>query len=219
MKHKLSSQEKLKKRSLDLAYIAICVALISVCSWISIPAYVPFTLQTFAVFFTLIILGGKRGTIAILSYLLLGLCGAPVFANFNGGIAGFVNFSSGYLISFLFMGLFYWPFSIIFKEKIIAQIIGLTFGLIICYTLGTIFFIFLYTSRVKEITLVSALSMCVFPFIPFDILKMALAIIIANVLKKYMPNLKKKKKVIINDINENNADNVDIKKEEDNLDS
>ena len=56
---------------MDLAYVAVCAALMAVCSWISIPATVPFTLQTFAVFCSLGLLGGRRGTAAILVYLLL----------------------------------------------------------------------------------------------------------------------------------------------------
>ena len=66
-------QEKLRAR--DLTYIAVMAALTAVCSWIAIPAPVPFTLQTFAVFLTLLVLGGRRGLIAICVYLLLGAVG------------------------------------------------------------------------------------------------------------------------------------------------
>ena len=50
---------------LDMVYIAIGAVLIVICSWINIPTAVPFTLQTFAVFFILMLLGGERGTISI----------------------------------------------------------------------------------------------------------------------------------------------------------
>ena len=56
----------------DMALIALFAAVIAVCSWISIPAAVPFTLQTFAVFAAVLLLGGKRGTLAVAVYLLLG---------------------------------------------------------------------------------------------------------------------------------------------------
>ena len=61
----------------QLAYAAVGAVLIAVCSWISIPATVPFTLQTFAVFFVLSLLGGKLGTLSILVYILLGAAGIP----------------------------------------------------------------------------------------------------------------------------------------------
>ena len=62
----------------DLCFCAIGAALIAVCAWISIPADVPFTLQTFAIFTVCGLLGGKRGTVSVLVYLLLGAVGAPV---------------------------------------------------------------------------------------------------------------------------------------------
>ena len=55
----------------DLCFCAIGAALIAVCAWISIPADVPFTLQTFAIFTVCGLLGGKRGTVSVLVYLLL----------------------------------------------------------------------------------------------------------------------------------------------------
>ena len=66
---------------LSLTYVALMAALMAVCAWITIPVGpVPFTMQTFAVFAALGLLGGKRGTLAVVVYLLLGLVGLPVFA-------------------------------------------------------------------------------------------------------------------------------------------
>lgn len=48
----------------DMAYIALMAVLISVCSWLSVPAAIPFTMQTYAVFTALLLLGGRRGCIA-----------------------------------------------------------------------------------------------------------------------------------------------------------
>ncbi|MCC8065689.1 MAG: biotin transporter BioY, partial [Clostridiales bacterium] len=57
-------------KTIDMVYIAIFAALMAVCSWISIPTTVPFTLQTFGVFMAVGILGGRRGTLAVLVYIL-----------------------------------------------------------------------------------------------------------------------------------------------------
>ena len=107
----MSSAEVVKTRRnlqvLDLVYISIGAALIAICSWISIPTAVPFTLQTFAVFFVLLLLGGERGTIATLIYILLGAIGVPVFAGFSGGIGILFGSTGGYIIGFLFTGLIY----------------------------------------------------------------------------------------------------------------
>ena len=99
------SGQKTAFRTSDLTQTAICAALIAVCSWISVPAPVPFTLRTFGVFCVLGILGGKRGTAAVLLFLLLGAAGLPVFAGFNGGIGALLGATGGYLLGFVFIGL------------------------------------------------------------------------------------------------------------------
>lgn len=68
-----------------MVYIAVFAVLIAICSWISIPTTVPFTLQTFAIFLAVGVLGGKRGSLSVLIYILLGAVGIPVFAGFSGG--------------------------------------------------------------------------------------------------------------------------------------
>ena len=76
-----ANETRPRLRTLDMTYIALFAVLMAVCSWISIPAAVPFTLQTFAVFFAVMALGGKRGTLALTVYLL-GACWAPPAATF-----------------------------------------------------------------------------------------------------------------------------------------
>ena len=70
----------------DITYIGLFTVLIAICSWISIPTTVPFTLQTLGVFLTIGLLGGKRGTISIIIYIVLGAVGLPLFAGFSGGV-------------------------------------------------------------------------------------------------------------------------------------
>lgn len=71
-----------QNKTRDIVFIGIFAALIAICSWISIPTTVPFTLQTMGVFTAVGLLGGKRGSLAVLVYILLGLVGLPVFAGF-----------------------------------------------------------------------------------------------------------------------------------------
>ena len=67
----------------ELCYTALGAALTAICAWISIPAQVPFTLQTFAVFLVTGLLGLKCGMLSVTVYLLLGAVGLPVFAGFS----------------------------------------------------------------------------------------------------------------------------------------
>ncbi len=154
-----------------LSYIALGAALIAVCAWISIPAPVPFTLQTFAVFAAVCILGGRDAALAVLVYLLIGGIGVPVFAGFKGGPGVLFGATGGYLWGFLAVALIYMLFSP--KDSLPRQIAALSLGLAACYLFGTAWFIAVY-SRTSEITVLRALSLCVVPFILPDLAKMAL---------------------------------------------
>ena len=167
-------------RVLDLVYIAIGAALITICSWISIPTAVPFTLQTFAVFFVLVLLGGERGTVATLVYILLGAVGVPVFSGFSGGMGVILGSTGGYIIGFLFMGLLYILLTNIFGKKNVVKVIALVLGLALCYAFGTAWFMHVYMKNSGEIGVLTVLSWCVFPFIIPDIAKLVLAFIVAK---------------------------------------
>ena len=112
-----NTEKKDKFRTIDLVYIALGAVIIAVCSWISIPTAVPFTMQTFAVFLILSVLGGKRGTIAIIVYVLLGAIGAPVFASFTSGIGILMGNTGGYIIGFILMGFTYRLIIALFGKK------------------------------------------------------------------------------------------------------
>ena len=180
----MSSANAVKARDnskvLNLVYIAIGAALIAICSWISIPTAVPFSLQTFAVFFVLLALGGERGTLATLVYVLLGAVGVPVFAGFSGGIGVLLGNTGGYIIGFLFTGLIYILFTKFFKKNIVMKVVALVLGLAVCYAFGTAWFMHVYMKSSGEVGLLTVLGWCVFPFIIPDLIKLALAVVISK---------------------------------------
>ena len=170
----------------DLAYVAVCAVLIAVCSWIGIPATVPFTLQTFAVFCSLGLIGGKRGTAAIVVYLLLGALGMPVFAGFTSGVGILFGITGGYLLGFILMGLVYWLGERLGKRKRIVEIGSMVLGLALCYAFGTAWFMFVYARQSGAVTLATALAWCVIPFVVPDLVKMALAVLLSRKLRKVL---------------------------------
>lgn len=177
---------KQKISTLELTYIAIFVTLMAICSWISIPTVIPFTLQTFAVFITLGLLGGKRGTLAVVTYIILGGIGIPVFAGFTGGAGFLFGTTGGYIFGFILMALSYWLITNIFGTKTWIMAISMVIGLALCYTFGTIWFVLLYAKTVGAISLATALAWCVVPFIIPDIIKIVLAFIIIKVVKRHV---------------------------------
>ena len=180
-----------KFRTIDLAYIAVGAALIAICSWISIPLTVPFTLQTFAVFFILAALGGKRGTFSILVYILLGAIGVPVFAGFSSGIGVLLGNTGGYILGFLLSGIVYLVLTKLFGERLPVQIIALVLGLALCYAFGTAWFMVVYTKANGAVGLGTVLSWCVLPFILPDLVKLALALTIARRVQPMLSGIRK----------------------------
>ena len=122
-----------KLRIVDMAYIALFAALMAVCSWISIPATVPFTLQTFGVFCAVGLLGGKRGTIAVLVYILLGAVGLPVFSGFKGGFGCLLGTTGGYILGFLLSALVMWAMEKLPGRRGVILTLSMVAGLVVCY--------------------------------------------------------------------------------------
>lgn len=178
-----------KSKTYDMVYIAIFAVLIAICSWIAIPTMVPFTLQTFGVFLAVGVLGGKRGTVAVLIYILLGAIGVPVWSGFMGGIGVLLNNTGGYIIGFLFIALIMWGAEKLFGRKNWAMIVSMALGLVVCYAFGTLWFMMLYLKNTGAIGLGTVLGWCVIPFIIPDILKMALAFILSRRLNKVIGTL------------------------------
>jgi len=175
-----------RKKIIDMVYISLFAVLIAVCSWISIPTLVPFTLQTFGVFCAAGLLGGKRGTMSVIVYLLLGAVGLPVFASFKGGIASLLGVTGGYIVGFVFTAAAYWIITGLFGKSTLTMIIGMLSGLVLCYAFGTAWFMYAYAKSTGSIGVASALSMCVFPFIIPDIIKIVLAAVISKIIPKHV---------------------------------
>ena len=173
-----------RSKTYDIAYIGVFTVLITICSWISIPTPIPFTLQTFAVFLAVSILGGKRGTLAVVVYVLLGAIGVPVFGEFTGGIGIILRSTGGYIIGFILSALVMWLIESLFGRKLWVQGIAMIFGLIACYAVGTAWFMFVYMRDTGAVGLSTVLGWCVIPFIIPDAVKIALALMLSSALKK-----------------------------------
>ena len=173
-----------KNKTLDMVYIAMFTVLIAICSWISIPTTVPFTLQTLGVFVTVGVLGGKRGSLSVLIYLLLGAIGIPVFAGFTGGMGIVLDSTGGYIIGFLLSALLMWGMEKLLGKKTWVLALSMVLGLLVCYIFGTIWFMLVYTRETGAIGLWTALGWCVFPFVIPDLGKIVLALLICKRLAK-----------------------------------
>lgn len=185
----MSEQSAAKLQTRDLTLVALFTVLTAVCAWISVPVpapFVQFTMQTFAVFAALLALGGKRGTYAVAAYLLLGAVGVPVFSNFRGGLGVLLGTTGGYILGFLFQALLYWLMTARLGESWKVRVSASVLGLVLCYAFGTAWYLVLYARTGSPVGLMTALGYCVFPFVVPDLIKLALALLLARRLRKYM---------------------------------
>ena len=171
-----------------LILIATCAAFLTLCSWISFPFIVSFSLQIFAVFLICGCFSPSISLSAILLYILIGLIGVPVFSGFSSGASAIMGASGGFIIAFIFAS----PIISIpqkrFSKSPAIYIFTMVISLIVCYVCACIWyaFVFCYPSRCS---LLAAMSVCVFPFVIFDILKILLASIVRKKLKPFIDKL------------------------------
>ena len=168
---------------------ALFAAVTAVCSWISVPlpfTPVPINLATLAVFMAGGLLGPKYGLMAECVYVLCGGFGLPVFAGFRGGPSVLVGatggFIAGYLVCAVVVGILVekiYKAGINGTRRIILVIISLAAGLFCCYALGMVWFMHLTGSG-----LAAGLMSCVVPFLIGDGLKIALATVLIDRLRK-----------------------------------
>lgn len=164
-----------------LTYCALCTALLSVCAWLTIPLTVPVTMQSFAVFCTLLLLGGKQAWMAVAAYLMLGAVGLPIFHGFQGGIGILLGPTGGYLFGFLLMAALEWLLDTMMPQRTMrARSIVMGIELLCCYGLGTVW----YCLLMEGTSIRTALMIGVIPFVLPDLAKLVLAFGVSRAIKK-----------------------------------
>lgn len=170
-------------KTVMLAQCALFAAIVCIFSFITVPiGPIPITLAIFAVMLTGIVLGFKKGAVAVIVYILIGVCGIPVFSGGKSGVAAIIGPTGGYIWSYIFMVIiigFVSNRSMRNKTlSVIINIAGCILGTFVCYMCGT-----LQYSITANISFVKALSVCVLPFIVLDLIKAICASIIGEVIK------------------------------------
>lgn len=140
---------------------------------------VPVSLGMLAVYLTAYILGMKKGIVSIAVYLLLGGMGLPVFTGFSGGIGKVAGPTGGYMLGYLFMGLIIGFAADKWKTNWAFIFPGMLVGTAVCYLFGS-----LWLARQADMSFGAALGAGVIPFIPGDLVKMAVALVVGTQIKK-----------------------------------
>ncbi len=179
--------------TLKSVFVSLFAALICAGCFISIPlpGLVPITLQNMFAIMAGTILGGVQGAGAVGLFLILGCIGVPVFSGMHGGIGVLTGPTGGFLIGYflaaLAAGLILGNPTLSEDRKnpkfIIKVILAVIIAFVLNYLPGIPWFISVMTNRGKDMALSGALKACLIPFIPGDVIKMIVTIILTLTLR------------------------------------
>lgn len=164
-----------------IALVGMMAAVTCVLGPLSIPlpiSPVPISLTNFAIYLAIYVLGTKRGTLSYVIYLLIGLAGLPVFSAFTGGAGKLLGPTGGYLIGFIPMALICGIFIEKWQQRYL-HFIGMVLGTLVAYALGTA-----WLAWQAEMTFSAALAAGVIPFIPGDLAKIIICLLIGPEIRK-----------------------------------
>ena len=153
----------------QIAMIAVMTAVTCVLAPLSVPiGPVPISLTNLVIYFSLFILGTKKGTISYLIYL-------------TSGPGKLFGPTGGYLIGFIPLALIAGYFINHFHNKKALSFLGMILGTAVCYALGTT-----WLAIQAHMGFQAALMAGVVPFLPGDFIKMILALLIAPQIRKQL---------------------------------
>lgn len=185
----------LTKNSARTRRLTACAVMAAVCCLlgpVSVPiGPVPISLGTLGIYLSVTLLGWRLGSLATLVYLLLGLVGLPVFTGFMGGAGRIFGPTGGYLMGYLPMALV--SGAVIDaavrrfagrggKRAVLSaavQVLGMALGTAVLYVFGTAWFCVQSGSTLRH-----AAAVCVTPFIPLDIIKIAAAATVCGPIRR-----------------------------------
>ena len=162
----------------NIILILFATLLLAVSSKVQVPFWpVPMTMQTFIVFIIGMTYGWRLSLFALLAYLFEGAIGLPVFAT-GGGIAYLMGPTAGYLYGMLVAAVVIGYLSEKgFSKSYFLCAISLFIGSIIIFTLGVG-----YLGSI--IGYDKAINAGLMPFLPSELFKLGLAVVIIPFLSK-----------------------------------
>ena len=164
-----------------LVWTALMAALIGAGAYLILPiGPVPVSMQPFFIFLAGYLLGPRHAVLAMALYLLAGIIGLPVFAGGKSGLAYMLGPTGGYLIGFL--GTAFICGLAPTGEGKLPWARGIVAGLLavgLAYATGAVWLKF-----VLKLSWTKAVAVGVLPFIPWDIIKVGVALACARHLRR-----------------------------------
>lgn len=160
-----------KPKIYEMAIVGLMAAIMCILGPLSIPiGLIPISPTNLVIFISLYALGMKKGTRALIIYLLVGFAGVPVFSGFSAGPSKLLGPTGGYLIGFIFMALIAGFFIDRFFNNWYLGILGMLLGTGILYIFGS-----LWLAYQANISIKAALTIGVIPFLVGDFFKIIIS--------------------------------------------
>jgi biotin transport system substrate-specific component len=161
--------------------VSLFASLLCVSSYIVLPiGPVPVTLQVLFVLLAGAVLGAEMGALSVIIWILLGTFGLPVFAGGKAGPMVLLGPTGGYLLGFVTCA---WIVGALTRKESASKIrtgAAMLIGLAVAYIIGLTGFMASFAFFLqKPMTLQQGLTVAVFPFIPFDLVKVAIGACLA----------------------------------------
>ena len=176
---KIKTKEKEFLKS--IFFVLSGVILLSIMSQLIIPLYftpVPISLGSFGVMLIALLYGRKLGTATVLSYVVAGSLGAPIFAGFKAGslFSPTGGYILGYIAAALILGFL---FDKGIAKSYVKTFLSLLLVSVIIFILGAL--VLMLFVPIKNVFMAGVL-----PFIPGDMLKVVVATLLFPRLGKFI---------------------------------
>lgn len=170
-----------RTRLQDAGLVLAGAGVVALLAQLTIPLpLVPITGQTLGVILVGAALGSRRGAAALATYLLVGLAGAPVFAEFSGGPASVLSPSFGFLLGFVPAAFVAgWFAERAWDRRPVLAMIGFVAASAVPFLVGVPYLaMILHAVMGAETGLAGVLAAGLWPFVPGGLVKAALAAVL-----------------------------------------
>ncbi len=175
-------------RNVRLATASLMAALTAVSAYVTLPiGPVPITMQTCFVLLSGAVLGSRWGAGSQIVYVCLGLAGIPVFAGGTSGPGVVLSPTFGYIAGFVLAAFLTGRYLECFPRSTIPHLAaGMLLGQAAIWGCGLVYlYTYLNVYAGVETTWPAVLSIGLLPFVPFDLVKLALAVSVRRTLSKH----------------------------------
>ncbi len=164
----------------NIAIIGLTTAILCVTCPLSIQVgIIPISLATLSIYIISLLFSYKISLFAVIIYILLGICGLPVFANFFGGAMAITSVTGGYILGYIPLSLTIGLLVKLFPKNRLIGLLSTILGTLFLYLVASIWFCILTKN-----SFIYSVKVCVLPFLLFDGIKIIVANILSQIVKK-----------------------------------